>query len=457
MVDRNDIDALLIGSLYGELSSADEARLKAHLESHPADRAALEGLTRTRSAVRASRIFEVQLEPAQSVSALLMQEAARRAPRKAQASDAEEGWFARLRRTFLFSPAFAAAAMLVVVVGVAGTVYMRQGDHFASPELSAPAVATLEEAADRAVAGSGFAAAPAAPAPAAAADPAAVTATPPPPPASAQGLDSGRRDEAYRVDLAEGDARGAKAETVAADGDTVKPAEPVVAAKPKKGARPAALEISTPQHLPKELGAAPESAKTARVASQEAPEQGAARPADAALEQKRSYAAAPPARAPESAPPPPPAAAVAKDTSRSRNAPTAPGGGAAGGDAAATGATADKVVAVDANLSWARDQHSRLVTQVKAGRCREAADTAVALSNRAPGYFQQNVENDRDVKNCLAYINAELESTAEQAQRARATTRRAGDEPAAKGAAPSKRTPTKAAPADSAPPATKRN
>src|SRR5262249_21061820 len=55
MADRHDIDALLIGSLYGELSSADEARLKAHLESHPGDRTALDGLNRAREAVRASR------------------------------------------------------------------------------------------------------------------------------------------------------------------------------------------------------------------------------------------------------------------------------------------------------------------------------------------------------------------------------------------------------------------
>src|SRR5689334_5340832 len=133
MVDRNDIDALLIGSLYGELSSADEARLKAHLESHPADRTALDGLVRTRDAVRASRIFAVQAEPPQSVSALLLQEAARRAPRES----AGEGWFARLRRSFLMSPAMAAAAMLVLVLGVAGTLYLRQGDHFAAPQLTA--------------------------------------------------------------------------------------------------------------------------------------------------------------------------------------------------------------------------------------------------------------------------------------------------------------------------------
>ena len=79
MDDRIDIDALLIGALYGELTPADEARLTAHLESHPADRTALADLTRTRAAVRESRILAVQLEPPQSVSALLLQEAARRA------------------------------------------------------------------------------------------------------------------------------------------------------------------------------------------------------------------------------------------------------------------------------------------------------------------------------------------------------------------------------------------
>ena len=44
MLDRQDIDALLVGALYGELSSADEAALTAHLDSHPADRNALDDL-----------------------------------------------------------------------------------------------------------------------------------------------------------------------------------------------------------------------------------------------------------------------------------------------------------------------------------------------------------------------------------------------------------------------------
>jgi anti-sigma factor RsiW len=83
MVDRTDIDALLIGALYGELTPADEARLTAHLASHPADRTALEDLTHTRDAVRASGLHHIWLEPPQAVSARVLQEAARAPSRRA--------------------------------------------------------------------------------------------------------------------------------------------------------------------------------------------------------------------------------------------------------------------------------------------------------------------------------------------------------------------------------------
>src|SRR6185312_6971926 len=128
-MDRQDIDALLIGALYGELTPADEARLSEHLESHPADKTALDDLKSARERVRASRIFEAQTEPPQAISAVLLQEAARRAPRKAAVSDGErESWFQRFVKSFMAHPAMAAAAMLVVVVGVAGTLYVKNGD-----------------------------------------------------------------------------------------------------------------------------------------------------------------------------------------------------------------------------------------------------------------------------------------------------------------------------------------
>lgn len=128
MADRTEIDALLISALYGELTPADEARLTAHLESHPADRTALDNLTHTRATVRESRILTVQLEPPQSVSALLLQEAARRAPKPERTV---AGWFHRVTRSFMLHPAMAAAAMLVLVVGVAGTLYVRGSNQFA--------------------------------------------------------------------------------------------------------------------------------------------------------------------------------------------------------------------------------------------------------------------------------------------------------------------------------------
>src|ERR1041384_6030871 len=106
MTDRMDIDALLIGALYGELTPADEARLTAHLESHPADRTTLADLTRTRAQIRESRVLAFQAEPPQAVSALLLQEAARRAP-KPQPQRESEGWFQRLSRVLMAHPALA--------------------------------------------------------------------------------------------------------------------------------------------------------------------------------------------------------------------------------------------------------------------------------------------------------------------------------------------------------------
>src|SRR4051794_11437357 len=118
-MDRQDqdIDALLIGALYGELTPADEARLAAHLESHPADKTALDDLKSARERVRESRFLEAQTEPPQAISAMLLQEAARRAPRKAVATEGgeRESWFHRFVRSFAAHPAMAAAAMLVVV------------------------------------------------------------------------------------------------------------------------------------------------------------------------------------------------------------------------------------------------------------------------------------------------------------------------------------------------------
>ncbi|HWU88761.1 MAG TPA: hypothetical protein VN253_15950, partial [Kofleriaceae bacterium] len=457
MVDRQDIDALLIGSLYGELSSADEARLQTHLEAHPADRTALDRLTHARDAVRRSRLLEVQLEPPQSVSAMLLQEAARRAPRKAQAG---EGWFVRLRRSFLLHPAMGAAAMFVLVIGVAGAVYLRKGDQFAAPELAASrseaiaapsgAAASLAPATG-AAAGSGLAE----PAQAARPDPAAPPAASSPP-ADVTAAQVGVKS-AYRVGLAEEAARPAKEAQAKADDTRAEPAGPAetVAAMPEvKAAKKAGeadrragprsmLEVTTPKRAPKDLDEASDdrAVQAAPPAAEPAPPaavvRGATPPADPRPAMSKAPTAAPPP------PPPPPATATvardSEDPSKLRQAPGAGGAGTASGGAFAGAPTGgeDKAFAPEADTSWAKDQHARLVTQVRAGRCGDAASTALALSSRAPAYYQQNVETDRALKACLPLINTVREREAERVQRARVTSKRAADEATkAKAAAP---------------------
>src|SRR5690242_2594016 len=146
-MDRQDIDALLIGALYGELTPADEARLQAHLESHPGDRGALDDLKTARQAVRESRVFDMQAEPPQAVSAMLLQEAARRAPRRVVRDDGKESWLTRFMRSFVMHPAMAAAATLVLVIGVAGTLYMTKGSGETAEPTKSQGPAATEQAA----------------------------------------------------------------------------------------------------------------------------------------------------------------------------------------------------------------------------------------------------------------------------------------------------------------------
>lgn len=148
----HDFDALLMGALYGELSAVEESRLQAHLAAHPADQQIFHELTRTREAIRAG-VAAAFVEPPQAISALLLQEAARRAPKIVpEASGAAEGggrWM-RWLTSLLAHPGLAAAAMLVVVVGVAGSMYLRGGAKVAettAPMASQPAATAPSEAA----------------------------------------------------------------------------------------------------------------------------------------------------------------------------------------------------------------------------------------------------------------------------------------------------------------------
>lgn len=148
----HDFDALLMGALYGELSAVEESRLQAHLAAHPADQQIFHELTRTREAIRAG-VVAAFVEPPQAISALLLQEAARRAPKIVPEASGAAGGGSRWMRwltSLLAHPGLAAAAMLVVVVGVAGSMYLRGSAKLAettAPMSPPPAATAPSEAA----------------------------------------------------------------------------------------------------------------------------------------------------------------------------------------------------------------------------------------------------------------------------------------------------------------------
>ncbi|HSR99997.1 MAG TPA: hypothetical protein VLM79_23240 [Kofleriaceae bacterium] len=469
MTDRMDIDALLIGALYGELTPADEARLTAHLESHPADRSALADLTRTRAQIQESRVLAFQADPPQAVSALLLQEAARRAPRPQRES---EGWFQRLARSLMAHPALATAATLVVVVGVAGTLYVRNGDKLAATSAREVASETTETTA---VAPAGATATPPAAAPAIAAEPPAspTTAAAPGPRdegGAATGAASG--SGAYGVGLAENsrgaeraravdsDKKSAKGEVaVARDGAKEAPSDEEVrgfATKPapakserKSQKKGAGIEVQSPEPSPKELEKAKRVTGKLDVADRRADEPAAQ--ADDLAQAPAAPAASPPPPPPrtESAPRPQVAQPAADpsaglrsspskpgNTSNSGAASNVPGSGNAGprldgnklgnsaparkaapsGGGAAQRQQADQLVAGEqdadgkdkaGDTAWARNKHEQVIALVKSSNCRAAANAAMEIYGRAPAYYSNNVATDRSVKPCLQYLDSE--------------------------------------------------
>ena len=120
------VDALLIGALYDELSPSEQRELTAHLARNSADGDALAQLTTTRDVSRSVAErgqFFAPVEPPSSLSALLMQEAARRrAPAKSPGLFA---WLAETFRSVGRHPAMASAAAFAVVGVVVGGLYMR--------------------------------------------------------------------------------------------------------------------------------------------------------------------------------------------------------------------------------------------------------------------------------------------------------------------------------------------
>jgi hypothetical protein len=429
MVDRQDIDALLVGALYGELTPADEARLAAHLESHPGDRAALDDLKSARQAVRESQIFEMQHEPPQAVSALLLQEAHRRAPKpaRAQSQHEQEGWFSRLARSFFAHPAMAAAAMLVLVVGVASTIYLKKGgDEFASKESNggaAPALATDDRAQAPA----------AAPAPVVAATP----------PSTGSGYNVGLADDNAALDQqvlqkeAEVD-RGIAADKAEkkdaykgkfaanqggnedgiVDGDRRRKESPPAHA----AAKPPAVAVNTPSPAlqPKDMDA-PKALRDNAKAGRTYESQGGGGTATGATRDDSSLSAAAESSAPgggaaaPSPPPPPPQ----KAPTRSALASAAPSQAAGPAPQApkTSVTTKNDVKPTDPQTSWAQDQLAKAIAFAKNDNCKDAANAALAIRDKAPAFYKANVADNRDLKGCLPYMRNNVDQAEQRSKK----------------------------------------
>lgn len=144
MLDCSKIDELMMDWLYQELDESSSARVAEHVQGCARCSAEASALQRTRAAFRDLS----PVDPPLAVSAILMHEAARRAPAVAAATpprtaEAEDGFWARVRswfRPIILHPAAAAVAMLVLIAGVAGTLYVRHGDEMAdTQDLELPA------------------------------------------------------------------------------------------------------------------------------------------------------------------------------------------------------------------------------------------------------------------------------------------------------------------------------
>lgn len=393
MAEREELDALLVGALYGELDEADRARLDAHLASHPQDRLALDGMRATRGLLRDAEVARAMVEPPAGVSALLLQEAARRAPRAAGAGGGLLGFLAGLLRPVMAHPALSAAAALVLTAGAAGALYLRGADKMARPEL--PAMAQTERAADLPAAEPALAQPAQDPGPAAALTP--LPAAPTTPPAvAAVGAGSAReRDndlDSYRVQLADGKP------AARTDGDKAE------LAMPHKPARPAPAEARAKD--------ATKEAEAAGFVALDGRDDPAVRNLDDGLREEGEAGLAfarpkAPMGGDATVGAAPPSAAGAPVVS------TAPAGAALTRGGQAGGALAPDVGRAAApydsrsdaaTLSWARERHARMVKLVEAGKCSEVGPIGTEIARRAPDYYADSVYNDRRIRACRAYI-----------------------------------------------------
>ena len=406
----NDIDALMIDWLYDELDEVKSAEFAQHLDGCARCRMEVESLQQTRAAVR----DWPEVDPPSALSAILLHEAAKHAPAKKRAvaiasADDKPGlwaWLVGMMAPVVRHPAAAALATLVLVAGVAGSLYLREvkiAQPLVKSEAPSPAHAEISSA----------------PAAAATAD------------RKELGLELDRRSgeidpaDSYAVQLAdEGDIERLSRELVQDPFADSNRDQQVVTKAPrsrnKLGKRKNAPKADPASEWGGSLANAVSGADEL-VDLEEANQPAGDKPRDLSAEvmggtnvavddkrraeqQKSSPAANSPVtvtttskagKKKDYAEPPPPAPAQGEATAQYRP--------------------------YDAKkeLKWAQTEERKLDDALRGQRCRDAARIANDILDRNPDYYYTRVERSKAIKSCEWYVKDERQKRSRRRSKAR--------------------------------------
>lgn len=387
MAERKDTDSLLMDWLYEPGEEQEPAEPED--EEVSAHQGELDSFRRVREAFRELP----DEEPPPALTAILMHEAAKRAPaRPARAAtverdDEERGFFAWLGRIFgtmMAHPAATAAATLLVVAGLAGSLYVR-GHTGSEPQAgsAAPApgaVADLERAETSAEPASEESKA------AAAADPAADDLRLP-------------YDNGYTVTLADGEREEARNREADADNATEK------------------LEMASKKDTPAATRSAPQK-KTSASKQLEEVQANVISGADPLISADDEDAVTSVSRGNS-----------ARDQKPAAGAPAAPPPQQQQWDRNASDGDRGGAESAPPPDTWAQDKHAQLVDEARRDQCAAAARTANDIRERSPAYYDDHVAGSEAYKRCSSTIVAERKRRVER--RSRETAAEPADQPAA--------------------------
>ena len=397
MLECRDIDELMVDWLYQELDARRSSQVKEHVEGCARCAAEAGALDRTRAMFRDMD----PVEPPAAVSAILLHEAARRAPASGAARAADDpaggGLLDRIRawlRPIVLHPAAAAAASVVVIAGVAGALLLRGGSELtetrsrsAASEAPAPESAAGEGAASAVTAGETTPLAPQPPA-----DPAAAATA-----EAERGVAAGLPERGFAAGLIDAEQQAELRRQVEDSKDSAGDGLRERAAAEKKAPRDGKLDTgrTAARADSKPADSSKKKSKSLSVTSTRKSE-----PAPAAAE---STLRGPVANAISGAD----ELVDADDRYRggALGSAAGPAGGAAPSGAPSTaGAPGGQPPMTAAEL---RRQQGKLAEAVAQKRCRDAAAIANDILDRNPDHYRKQVAGSREVKACDWYVSDE--------------------------------------------------